>query len=220
MANEPKVAEGRTWQDGFGIDAAAESMRSGTRRVLHGAARIGGQLSERLGEVPLFKYGEAAPPRIKRHLEAWAKRVTIRNIMRLVFYRTQVRNTLHSIPIRMQLVTNQVRLVLELIDDFAEGTYREVPWHSMAIAASAILYSVSPSDLVPDVIPILGSLDDLLVLGAALKFIEKDLKVYASSKGYDVGEYFPAPRVLDRSKSRVTPTDPLGDPSAVDSVVP
>jgi uncharacterized membrane protein YkvA (DUF1232 family) len=99
--------------------------------------------------------------------------------------------TLRRIPIRMQLVTNQVRLVIELIDDFAEGTYREVPWHSMAVAAVAILYSVSPADLIPDALPLVGNVDDLFVLGLALKLLGKDLRAYAVAKGYDPDDYFP-----------------------------
>jgi uncharacterized membrane protein YkvA (DUF1232 family) len=61
----------------------------------------------------------------------------------------------------------------------------------MALAAGAVLYSVSPTDIVPDVLPLVGSLDDLFLMGLALRLIEKDLRAYAASKGYDVAEYFP-----------------------------
>lgn len=44
------------------------------------------------------------------------------------------------------------------------------PWYAKAIAAVVIAYAVSPIDLIPDVIPVLGMLDDLLLipLGVAL----------------------------------------------------
>ena len=45
-----------------------------------------------------------------------------------------------------------------------------VPWYARALAAATIAYFLSPIDLIPDPIPILGYLDDLLIvpLGIAL----------------------------------------------------
>ena len=191
MANETNAQANRPWQDGVDLDAAPGSARSGRRRILESAARIGEQLAGHLAQVPVFMYDEATHPRWKQFFESWSKRMTIRSIMKLVVHRKRVKATLHEIPVRMQLVTNQVRLVLELIDDFAAGTYRDIPWHSMAVAAGAVLYSVSPTDIVPDVLPLIGSLDDLLLIGIALKLIGKDLRAYAESKGYDPNDYFP-----------------------------
>ncbi|MBN1612703.1 MAG: DUF1232 domain-containing protein [Polyangiaceae bacterium] len=191
MANETSSSHGRTRPDHGTLEPAPESAHLGRLQVLQRASRIGEQLSRHLAEVPVFGFGKETSSRAKRALEHWSKRVTIRSIVKLVVHRKRVKATLQEIPVRMQRVTNQVRLVLELIDDFADGTYREVPWHSMAVAAGAILYSVSPTDLVPDVLPLVGSVDDLFVLGIALKLIEKDLRTYAASKGYDVNDYFP-----------------------------
>jgi uncharacterized membrane protein YkvA (DUF1232 family) len=191
MASNTGSSHERSWRDHIHLDAAAESMHMGKLRVLQSASRIGEELSRHLAEIPLFVFGEQTPSRLKRVVEHWSKRITIRSIVQLVVHRKRVKATLQEIPIRMQLVTNQVRLVLELIDDFAEGTYRDVPWHSMAVAAGAVLYSVSPSDIVPDVLPLVGHLDDLFVLGIALKLIQKDLCAYALAKGYDANDYFP-----------------------------
>ncbi|MEZ5933078.1 MAG: DUF1232 domain-containing protein [Alphaproteobacteria bacterium] len=38
------------------------------------------------------------------------------------------------------------------------------PWYAKAVAAAIAAYALSPIDLIPDFIPILGLLDDLLVL--------------------------------------------------------
>jgi len=47
---------------------------------------------------------------------------------------------------------------------------RRVPWWSRAIALALIIYLASPIDLIPDFIPVLGLLDDLLIvlIGAGL----------------------------------------------------
>jgi uncharacterized membrane protein YkvA (DUF1232 family) len=41
---------------------------------------------------------------------------------------------------------------------------RRTPWYAKAVAAAVVAYALSPIDLIPDPIPILGHLDDLLLL--------------------------------------------------------
>lgn len=98
--------------------------------------------------------------------------------------------SLGRVPRGMHKVANQTALVLELIDDFKDGTYREVPWHTVAIASAGLLYTVNPADLVPNFIPIVGVLDDMAVIALATRWIHKDLIAYCKFKGYDVNEYF------------------------------
>lgn len=54
-----------------------------------------------------------------------------------------------------------------------------VPWYAKALAAAVAAYALSPIDLIPDFIPILGYLDDLIIvpLGIALtvRLIPADL---------------------------------------------
>lgn len=41
---------------------------------------------------------------------------------------------------------------------------KETPWYAKALAALTVAYALSPIDLVPDFIPVLGYLDDVLLL--------------------------------------------------------
>jgi len=54
----------------------------------------------------------------------------------------------------------------------------EPPWYAKALAALALVYALSPIDLIPDFIPVLGYLDDLIILPAlialTIHFIPKD----------------------------------------------
>ena len=51
----------------------------------------------------------------------------------------------------------------------------EVPWYAKAFAACVVGYFISPIDLIPDFIPVLGYLDDLVLvplgISIALKMI-------------------------------------------------
>src|SRR5512136_3424797 len=55
------------------------------------------------------------------------------------------------------------------------------PWYARVVAAIVVGYAFSPIDLIPDPIPVLGYLDDLVLLpiGAALaiKLIPQDILV-------------------------------------------
>ncbi|WP_018900251.1 YkvA family protein [Rhizobium sp. 2MFCol3.1] len=41
---------------------------------------------------------------------------------------------------------------------------RRVPWYAKAVAGGVAAYALSPIDLIPDFIPVLGYLDDLLIV--------------------------------------------------------
>ncbi|HLB06108.1 MAG TPA: DUF1232 domain-containing protein [Alphaproteobacteria bacterium] len=43
-----------------------------------------------------------------------------------------------------------------------------VPWYAKALAAFVAAYALSPIDLIPDVIPVLGLLDDILLVPLGL----------------------------------------------------
>ncbi len=45
------------------------------------------------------------------------------------------------------------------------------PWHVKALTLAVVAYAASPIDLIPDFIPVLGFLDELILLPLALRFI-------------------------------------------------
>ncbi len=56
---------------------------------------------------------------------------------------------------------------------------RRTPWYARVLATAVVAYALSPFDLIPDFVPVLGYLDDLVVvpLGIALvlKLIPSDV---------------------------------------------
>ena len=55
---------------------------------------------------------------------------------------------------------------------------KRTPWYAKALAALTVAYALSPVDLIPDFIPVLGYLDDLILLpilvALTVKGIPKD----------------------------------------------
>lgn len=49
----------------------------------------------------------------------------------------------------------------------------EVPWYAKAFAACVVGYALSPIDLIPDFIPVLGYLDDLVIVPLGITFALK-----------------------------------------------
>jgi uncharacterized membrane protein YkvA (DUF1232 family) len=43
-----------------------------------------------------------------------------------------------------------------------------VPWYAKAVAGLVAAYALSPIDLIPDFVPVLGYLDDLLIMPAGI----------------------------------------------------
>lgn len=46
--------------------------------------------------------------------------------------------------------------------------HKDTPWYIKALAAVTLVYALSPIDLIPDFIPVIGLLDDLVILPALI----------------------------------------------------
>ena len=75
-----------------------------------------------------------------------------------------------------------LKLLIPLIKDYWKGTYRDVSVKSIVIFVVALAYIISPIDLIPDYIIGLGQIDDAVILGLSLYFLEKDLMKYKEWK--------------------------------------
>ncbi len=78
----------------------------------------------------------------------------------------------------MNLKERATQLKTDIPAVFLSLNSPETPWHAKALAALALVYALSPIDLIPDFIPVLGYLDDLIILPAlialTIHFIPKD----------------------------------------------
>src|SRR5574341_303379 len=74
------------------------------------------------------------------------------------------------------------RVLRELVKDYRLGKYRQALYGTIAAVVFALLYVFNPFDLLPDVLPFIGVLDDASVMAACLMLIERDLGQYRKWK--------------------------------------
>lgn len=70
------------------------------------------------------------------------------------------------------------KLLIALVKDYRAGGYRQTPFGIIAAIVFSLIYVFNPFDLVPDVLPFIGAVDDATVVGACLILVEKDLQKY------------------------------------------
>jgi uncharacterized membrane protein YkvA (DUF1232 family) len=66
-------------------------------------------------------------------------------------------------------------IIGRLMKAYATGQYRSIPWKSVLLITGAILYFISPLDLIPDLIPGIGLSDDFGILIAIYESIHHEL---------------------------------------------
>ena len=74
------------------------------------------------------------------------------------------------------------KLLIAIVKDYWAGAYRQVPYGVIASSVFTLISVLNPFDMVHDVLPLIGQLDDVAVLGACLLMVEHDLHTYKDWK--------------------------------------
>lgn len=72
--------------------------------------------------------------------------------------------------------------MINLVKDYRNGSYREVPAKTIVAVVGALLYVLAPIDLIPDILPVIGQLDDAAIVGLCLKLVDADIQKYLAWK--------------------------------------
>ena len=71
-----------------------------------------------------------------------------------------------------------IPIMISLIKHYVEGKYTTVPYGTILAIMSALIYVLSPVDIIPDFMPFVGHLDDVAVIGLCLSMVKTDIEAY------------------------------------------
>ena len=83
---------------------------------------------------------------------------------------------------------DDIKLYFKMLGDIFTGKYKKIPVGTIAAIVGTLLYVLSPVDLIPDFIPVIGYLDDAAILAACLNFTRFDVEEYKKEKEEDTKE--------------------------------
>ena len=67
---------------------------------------------------------------------------------------------------------------VSLIKSYKKKEYTDIPIGTIIAVVSALIYFVSPIDIIPDVVPFVGHIDDAAVIAACIALVASDLDDY------------------------------------------
>ena len=88
---------------------------------------------------------------------------------------------LHNLP-RFDAFSNNICNFCDLLSDYFDGTYKNLPLSTIVAILAGLLYLILPIDCLADFIPILGWIDDAAVLGFVVVAEQNDVREYLAWK--------------------------------------
>jgi uncharacterized membrane protein YkvA (DUF1232 family) len=120
-------------------------------------------------------------------VKAGAKSVSDKDIGKVVARSEELKKRFRSGgPLQRFIVDGQ--LLIAMVKDYWARRYRKVPMGVIGAAVFTLLYVFNPLDMMPDVIPLVGQIDDAAIVAACLMLIERDLHAYQAWRGDAVGK--------------------------------
>ena len=119
--------------------------------------------------------------RAQKKIKAKAEKINEEDIQNVLNKREKIEKKFHGNGYLGKFVAN-FKIMFSMLHDYWYGNYRDVPWMTIAAIVVALLYVLTPLDLIPDFIPVIGLIDDATIIAACLTLIQKDLNAYISWK--------------------------------------
>ncbi len=110
-----------------------------------------------------------------------AQKVTEKDIEKVVSKSEEIEKQFSSRGPLKRFIEDS-KLLTALVKDYRTGKYRQALYGTIAAVVFALIYVFNPFDIIPDVLPLIGAVDDASVVAACLMLIERDLHKYKDWK--------------------------------------
>jgi uncharacterized membrane protein YkvA (DUF1232 family) len=96
-------------------------------------------------------------------------------------YQKQEAYVRENLEDKMRSFRRGVRFTKHIFALFRYMVDENIPWYKKTIVVAALAYFIMPVDAVPDLIPIIGYMDDFGVIAAVLGFLGREIQPYYSA---------------------------------------
>jgi len=120
---------------------------------------------------------ESIPPKYEGIIKDGAQNVTEQDVEKVISRSEEIQRKFSAKGPLARFIEDG-KLLIAIVKDYWSGSYRKVPYGVIASSVFTLLYVFNPFDLMPDMLPLIGQLDDVAVMGACLILIEQDLHKY------------------------------------------
>ncbi|WP_231489506.1 YkvA family protein [Billgrantia saliphila] len=83
-------------------------------------------------------------------------------------------------------IARALKLFVPMCRDVVKGRYRPPPWAAFGWMLAALAYLISPLDLIPDWLLLIGVVDDFVIVGWLLTRVDRSLDAYRTWRGLPV----------------------------------
>ncbi len=83
---------------------------------------------------------------------------------------------------RLEKLSNNIVVFCDLLSDYLDGTYPNLPLATIVTVLASLLYLILPIDVIPDFAPFVGYLDDASVLAFVYNAVQNDITEYLEWK--------------------------------------
>ena len=120
---------------------------------------------------------ELGPSKYSGMVEEGAKEVTEEDVEKVIDKSEEIKKKFQTRGPLSRFV-DDARLLLAVVKDYRSGAYRQIPYATIGAIVFTLIYVFNPFDLIPDVLPVIGQVDDVAVMTACLMLVEHDLLNY------------------------------------------
>jgi len=75
-------------------------------------------------------------------------------------------------------LSDKLQIIIRITRAYINGRYKVLPWKSLLILVAALLYFVMPLDLIPDIIPVTGFIDDFTVILWVFRSLQNEIEAF------------------------------------------